>query len=275
MTGPRNNDNYDDIYSGYGEGDNPFARPAKSGDFTPPTAEFNQIDERMLQSYNQDPTNDTDLPPVLPPLPPTPPPKRRWGLLITLFSILILTIIALASVVVLLLTQHRAETTAANAPVLAPAPTSTTATTTSTTTATTTSSTSATTTTSASSTTTTTSVDPEYKQKVESAGLQATGFSAMGCLDNDKWRFAAVSTGGKHVLICESASSGELYYTHDYMPETYRKKVDSGDISTGTFQIVNEDATIDVTKLGLTVTSKKGVELESTFEQSFVTNPYP
>ena len=54
-----------------------------------------------------------------------------------------------------------------------------------------------------------------YRKLVSDAGLKATGFDSLGCLASDKWKFASISTGGKHVLICESAESGKLYYTHD------------------------------------------------------------
>ena len=199
-------------------------------------------------------------------------------MLIAVIIFLILTIVALAAVVVVLLMQHRTQVAAPPAPVAPPATSTSVATSTSTsaTSATTTSATS----TSASSTTpTTTSVSAEeeaYRKLVSDAGLKETGFDSLGCLASDKWKFASISTGGKHVLICESAESGKLYYTHDYMPEIYRKEVTSSDTDTGTFQIVNDDATIDITKTGLVVKSKKGkVSLESTFEQSFTRNPYP
>ena len=279
---------YDDIYSRYGQyGNDGRIPPVQPVESTPPTAEFGQIDESVIHAHYQQSQQSQPPPeptvPVEPVAPPTPPPspkkkRRSRGALIAVIIFLILTIVALAAVVVVLLMQHRTQAATPPTPVAVPTTSTSVATSTSTsaTSATTTSSTSTSTSSTTPTTTSVSAAEEAYRKLVSDAGLKATGFNSLGCLANDKWKFASISTGGKHVLICESAESGKLYYTHDYMPEIYRKEVTSSDTDTGTFQIVNDDATIDITKTGLVVKSKKGkVSLESTFEQSFTRNPYP
>lgn len=111
-------------------------------------------------------------------------------------------------------------------------------------------------------------------QAASQVGLKATGFSALSCVGNDTWVFAAVSTDGKHVLICQFGTTGGYYYTHDYLADVYRKDVDEANLAAGTFRVVNSDATISIAPSGLFVDAVQGSDFSSSFSTSFTSNPW-
>lgn len=111
-------------------------------------------------------------------------------------------------------------------------------------------------------------------QAASRAGLKATGFSALSCVGNDTWVFAALSTDGKHVLICQVGTSGGYYYTHDYLADVYQKDVDEANLAAGTFRVFNSDATISIAPSGLYVDAVQGSDFSSSFSTSFTSNPW-
>lgn len=112
------------------------------------------------------------------------------------------------------------------------------------------------------------------QQIATNAGLDVYGFDILSCWGSDTWVFAALSTEGKHVLICQSSSTNSYYYTHDYLTEIYRKDVNVADVKAGRFEIYNDDATILVDPSGVWVKAKQGSDFSSTFSSSFTDNPW-